>query len=156
MGFLLVATKNLNGTQSFERTIVFLLKVGFSDLKEGAFGVILNCPFQRCIKDMEPFNSYFLTVFIDSPLHFGGFLEASMLLLTIGENVVIDFDEGIPGFCYGARNNLHSTTKLVRNEVLQPKNSMFFLRYASCEFNQLKEELSLDYYCVARFQPQSN
>lgn len=152
-GCLLVATKKLDGTRSFERTVVLLLKAGSNDPREGAFGVILNRPLQRCIKDTEPTNPDLATIFADCPLHFGGPLEASMFLLTTGENVVTDFDEVIPGLCYGARNSLHSAAELVRNEVLQPENFRFFLGYAGWEFNQLKEELSLDYWYVAACSP---
>jgi putative transcriptional regulator len=152
-GCLLVATEKLDGTRSFERTVVLLLRAGSNDPREGAFGVILNRPLQRCIRDTEPTNPDLATIFADCPLHFGGPLEASMFLLTTGKNVVTDFDEVIPGLCYGARNSLHSAAELVRNEVLQPQNFRFFLGYAGWELDQLKEELSLDYWYVAACSP---
>lgn len=108
MGCLLVATKNIDGTRSFEKTIVFLLKAGSNDPKEGTFRVILNLPLQMCIRDTMLTNLDLTKIFADCPLHFGGLLEARMFLLTTMENVVTDFDELIISLCYGARNSSHS------------------------------------------------
>eukprot|EP01018_Ginkgo_biloba_P035294 Gb_19522 [translate_table: standard] len=152
-GCILVATEKLDGTRSFERTVVLLLRAGSNDPREGPFGVILNRPLQRCIKDMKPTNPDLATTFADCPLHFGGPLEASMFLLTSAKNVVPDFEEVIPGLCYGARNSLHRAADLVRNGVLHPQNFRFFLGYSGWELDQLKEEIALDYWYVAACSP---
>ncbi|KAL4184059.1 hypothetical protein AMTRI_Chr11g101450 [Amborella trichopoda] len=150
-GCVLVATEKLDGARSFERAVVLLLRVGSpSDPREGPFGVVINRPLRKTIKDMKPSNPDLATTFSDCSLHFGGPLEASMFLATGGEHLLAaGFERVIPGLWYGARHNLKKAADLVRRGVLDAKDFRFFLGYSGWQFEQLKEEIELDYWHVA-------
>ncbi|XP_057836371.1 uncharacterized protein LOC131046614 [Cryptomeria japonica] len=148
-GCVLVATEKVDGQKDFERTVVLLLNAGSGDPRERPFGVILNRPRQMCIKDMEPTDPDLAEIFAHCPLYYGGPLEASIFLLTTEKNVPTDFEEVIPGLCYGARNSLHYAAELVRNNILEPQNFRFFLGFSGWELDQLKNEIALDYWYVA-------
>ncbi len=52
-GCVLIATEKLDGQQNFERTVVLLLSPGSSNPREGPYGLILNRPLSRRIKEIK-------------------------------------------------------------------------------------------------------
>ncbi|KAK4805085.1 hypothetical protein SAY86_004902 [Trapa natans] len=71
-GCILVATEKLDGVPTFERTVVLLLRAGTRRPQEGPFGVVINRPLHKKIKDMNPTNHDLATYFANCHLHFGG------------------------------------------------------------------------------------
>ncbi|OVA08085.1 Protein of unknown function UPF0301 [Macleaya cordata] len=149
-GCVLVATEKLDGVPTFERTVVLLLRSGTKDPREGPFGVVINRPLHKKIKHMKPTNLDLATTFADCSLHFGGPLEASMFLLKAEENLQLpEFEQVIPGLCFGARNSLEVAAELVKKGVLRPQDFRFFVGYAGWQLDQLREEIESDYWFVA-------
>ncbi|RWW37628.1 hypothetical protein BHE74_00057231 [Ensete ventricosum] len=149
-GCVLVATEKLDGVPSFERTVVLLLRLGSRDPRDGPFGVILNRPLHRKIKDMKPSNPNLATIFADCSVHFGGPLEANMFLLRMGDGAPLPgLEEVISGVCFGARNSLDEAAALVKKGVLRPHDFRFFVGYAGWQFDQLLDELESNYWVVA-------
>ncbi|XP_026411276.1 uncharacterized protein LOC113306564 [Papaver somniferum] len=149
-GCVLVATEKLDGVPTFERTVVLLLRSGSNDPREGPFGVVLNRPLHKKIKHMKPTNLDLATTFSDCSLHFGGPLEASMFLLKAEENLHLpEFEQVVPGLCFGARNSLEVGADLVKKGVLRPQDFRFFVGYAGWQSDQLREEIESDYWFVA-------
>ncbi|KAL2456113.1 Protein of unknown function (DUF179) [Abeliophyllum distichum] len=149
-GCLLVATEKLDGVRTFERTVVLLLRSGTGNPQEGPFGVVINRPLHKKMKHMNPTNVELATTFADSSLHFGGPLEASMLLLRSGESIKLPgFEEVIPGVCFGSRNSLDAASGLVKKGALGPRDFRFFIGYAGWQLDQLREEIESDYWYVA-------
>ncbi|KAK1553972.1 hypothetical protein Q3G72_005979 [Acer saccharum] len=149
MGCVLVATEKLDGIRTFERTVVLLLRSGTRHPQEGPFGVVINRPLHKKIKNMKPTNNELATTFSDCSLHFGGPLEASMFLLKTGQSKLPGFEEVIPGLCFGARNSLDEAAGLVKKGVLKPQDFRFFVGYAGWQLDQLREEIDSDYWYVA-------
>ncbi|KAF9608548.1 hypothetical protein IFM89_009914 [Coptis chinensis] len=149
-GCVLVATEKLDGVPNFERTVVLLLRSGTKHPYEGPFGVVINRPLHKKIKHMKPTNLDLATTFADCSLYSGGPLEASMFLLNVGANPLLrDFEQVIPGLCFGARNNLDEAAAMVKKGVLRPRDFRFFVGYAGWQLDQLKEEIESDYWYVA-------
>lgn len=149
-GCVLVATAKLDGVQSFERSVIFLLGSGTRHPQEGPFGVIINRPLHKKIKNMKPTNLHLATTFSDCLLHFGGPLEASIFLLKSGtKRPVIDFEEVIPSLCFGSRNSLDEASSLVKRGVFKPQDFKFFVGYAGWQLDQLKEEIEAGLWHVA-------
>ncbi|KAK3027692.1 hypothetical protein RJ639_041402 [Escallonia herrerae] len=149
-GCVLVATEKLDGVRTFERTVVLLLRSGTRHPQEGPFGVVMNRPLHKKIKDMKPTNVDLATTFADCSLHFGGPLEASMFLQRARDKThVSKFEEVIPGLCFGARNSLDEAAGLVKKGMLRPRDFRFFVGYAGWQLDQLREEIESDYWYVA-------
>lgn len=149
-GCVLVATEKLDGVQTFERSVVFLLGSGTRHPQEGPFGVIINRPLHKKIKNMKPTNLHLATTFSDCSLHFGGPLEASIFLLkTNGKKKVLDFEEVVPTLCFGSRNGLDEASALVKTGVLKPQDFRFFVGYAGWQLDQLREEIEAGLWHVA-------
>eukprot|EP00262_Sarcandra_glabra_P008473 TRINITY_DN22009_c0_g1_i1.p1 TRINITY_DN22009_c0_g1~~TRINITY_DN22009_c0_g1_i1.p1 ORF type:complete len:354 (+),score=64.07 TRINITY_DN22009_c0_g1_i1:181-1242(+) len=149
-GCVLVATEKLDGVRSFERTVVLLLRSGTKDPREGPFGVVINRPLHKKIKHMKPSNLDLATTFADCSLHYGGPLEASMFLFKTGEQSPHpEFEQVVPGICFGARNSLDEAAGLVKKGVLMPRDFRFFVGYAGWQFDQLREEIESEYWYVA-------
>lgn len=150
-GCVLVATEKLDGVQTFERSVVFLLGSGTRHPQEGPFGVIINRPLHKKIKNMKPTNLHLATTFSDCLLHFGGPLEASIFLLRSGpkKKTVLDFEEVIPNLSFGSRNSLDEASGLVKSGVLKPQDFRFFVGYAGWQIDQLKEEIDAGLWHVA-------
>ncbi|KAK3034101.1 hypothetical protein RJ639_034081 [Escallonia herrerae] len=149
-GCVLVATEKLDGVRTFERTVVLLLRSGTRHPQEGPFGVVINRPLHKKIKDMKPTNVDLATTFADCSLHFGGPLEASMFLQRAGDKTQVSkFEEVIPGLCFGARNSLDEAAGLVKKGMLRPRDFRFFVGYAGWQLDQLREEIESDYWYVA-------
>ncbi|PKI55014.1 hypothetical protein CRG98_024614 [Punica granatum] len=152
-GCVLVATEKLDGVLTFERTVVLLLRAGTRHPQEGPFGVVINRPLHKKIKDMNPTNHDLATYFANCSLYFGGPLEASMFLLkNNGEKSKSKrpgFEEVIPGLSFGARNSLDEAAAMVRKGLLKPQDFRFFMGYAGWQFDQLREEIESNYWYVA-------
>ncbi|KAL9379695.1 hypothetical protein Peur_028177 [Populus x canadensis] len=148
-GCVLVATEKLDGVRTFERTVVLLLRSGTRHPQEGPFGVVVNRPLNKKIRHMKPTNMELETTFADCSLHFGGPLDASMFLLKSREKKIKEFEEVIPGLCFGAGNSLDEAGALVREGVLKPQDFRFFVGYAGWQQDQLREEIESDYWYVA-------
>ncbi|KAI3807096.1 hypothetical protein L1987_23018 [Smallanthus sonchifolius] len=149
-GCVLVATEKLDGVQTFERSVVFLLGSGTRHPQEGPFGVVINRPLHKKIKNMKPTNLHLATTFSDCSLHFGGPLEASIFLLkTNGKNNVLDFEEVVPTLCFGSRNSLDEASALVKTGVFKPQDFRFFVGYAGWQLDQLREEIEAGLWHVA-------
>jgi putative transcriptional regulator len=149
-GCVLVATEKLDGVRTFERTVVLLLRSGTRHPQEGPFGVVINRPLNKKVRHMKPTNMELATTFADFSLHFGGPLEASMFLLKTGEKTKLEeFEEVIPGLCFGARNSLDEAAALVKKGVLKPQDFRFFVGYAGWQLDQLREEIESNYWYVA-------
>ncbi|XVF37297.1 hypothetical protein REPUB_Repub19eG0133900 [Reevesia pubescens] len=153
-GCVLVATEKLDGVRTFERTVVLLLRSGTRHPQEGPFGVVINRPLHKKIKHMKPTNNELATTFADCSLHFGGPLEASMFLLRVGKKSKFpEFEEVIPGLCFGARNSLDEAAELVKRGVIKSQDFKFFVGYAGWQLDQLREEIESDYWYVAACSP---
>ncbi|KAL9244193.1 hypothetical protein vseg_017995 [Gypsophila vaccaria] len=149
-GSLLVATEKLDGVRTFERTVVLLLRSGTRHPQEGPFGVVINRPLHKKIKDMKPNNLELATTFADCSLNFGGPLEASMFLLKTGEKIKLPgFEEVIPGLYFGGQNSLDEAMGLVKKGVVKPQDFRFFVGYAGWQFDQLSEEIESNYWHAA-------
>lgn len=149
-GCILIATDKLDGVRTFERTVILLLRTGTRDPREGPFGVILNRPLHKKIKHMKPTNPDLATTFADCPLHFGGPLDASMFLLRAGESSpASNFEQVVPGICFGTRNSLDEAAALVKRGIFQPQDFRFFVGYSGWQVDQLREEIESDYWIVA-------
>ncbi|XP_027341054.1 uncharacterized protein LOC113854316 [Abrus precatorius] len=149
-GCVLVATEKLDGVRTFERTVVLLLRSGTRHPQGGPFGIVINRPLHKKIKHMKPTNHDLLTTFSDCSLHFGGPLEASMVLLKTGEKLKLPgFEEVIPGLCFGSRSSLDDAAGLVKKGILEPHHFQFFVGYAGWQLDQLRDEIESDYWYVA-------
>lgn len=149
-GCVLVATEKLDGVQTFERSVVFLLGSGTRHPQEGPFGVIINRPLHKKLKNMKPTNLHLATTFSECLLHFGGPLEASIFLLKSGrKKPVLDFEEVIPTLCFGSRNSLDEASALVKTGVFKPQDFRFFIGYAGWQLDQLREEIDAGLWHVA-------
>jgi len=51
---VLVATEELDGNGTFERTVILLLSLGSRDAYDGPFGIILNRPLYTKMKHVNP------------------------------------------------------------------------------------------------------
>ncbi|XP_076933884.1 uncharacterized protein LOC143599947 [Bidens hawaiensis] len=149
-GCILVATEKLDGVQTFERSVIFLLGSGTRQPHEGPFGVIINRPLYKKIKNTKPTNLHLSTTFSECQLHFGGPLEASIFLLkTNGKKNIYNFEEVVPALSFGSRNNLDEASALVKTGVLKPQDFRFFVGYAGWQLDQLKEEIEAGFWHVA-------
>lgn len=149
-GCVLVATEKLDGVRTFERTVILLLRSGTRHPQGGPFGIVINRPLHKKIKHMKPTNHDLLTTFSDCSLHFGGPLEASMVLLKAEEKMKLPgFEEVIPGLCFGSRNSLDDAAGLVKKGILKPHDFRFFVGYAGWKLDQLRDEIESDYWYVA-------
>ncbi|KAL5192879.1 UPF0301 protein [Glycine soja] len=149
-GCVLVATEKLDGIRTFERTVILLLRSGTRHHQGGPFGIVINRPLHKKIKHLKPTNHDLLTTFSDCSLHFGGPLEASMVLLKTEEKMKLPgFEEVIPGLCFGSRNSLDDAAGLVKKGILKPHDFRFFVGYAGWQLDQLRDEIESDYWYVA-------
>ncbi|CAL5187328.1 unnamed protein product [Lathyrus oleraceus] len=149
-GCVLVATEKLDGVRTFERTVVLLLRSGTRQSQEGPFGIVINRPLHKKIKNIRPTNQDLTTSFSDCSLHFGGPLEASMFLLKSGEKLKVPgFEEVVPGLYFGARNSLDDASRLVKKGIIKPRDFSFFIGYAGWQIDQLRDEIESEYWHVA-------
>ncbi|KAL5078477.1 hypothetical protein RYX36_017461 [Vicia faba] len=149
-GCVLVATEKLDGVRTFERTVVLLLRSGTRHSQEGPFGIVINRPLHKKIKNIRPTNQDSTTSFSDCSLHFGGPLEASMFLLKSPDKLNLPgFQEVVPGLYFGARNTLDHASTLVKKGIIKPYDFTFFIGYAGWQIDQLRDEIESEYWYVA-------
>ncbi|KAL5982875.1 hypothetical protein ACLOJK_016953 [Asimina triloba] len=149
-GCILVATEKLDGVSTFERSVVLVLGTGNKDSGDGPFGVLINCPGPKKIKDTKLSAPYLATHFADCHLNFGGPLDGSMMLLrTSDHKPPPSFEEVTAGLCFGGRNSSSEAVKLLRSGILKPQDFSFFVGYAGWHLNQLRDEIESGYWYIA-------
>ncbi|KMZ64794.1 Transcriptional regulator [Zostera marina] len=160
-GCILVATEKLDRVQNFERSVILLLRSGTRNPTEGPFGIIINRPLHKKIRQINSTNSDLALTFADCSLNFGGPLDASMLLIQTKEEhlpqretkvsslLLPNFEEVVPGISFGAKNSLDEAAELVENGVLMAEDFRFFVGYAGWQIDQLRQEIESGYWVVA-------
>ncbi|CAL4908280.1 unnamed protein product [Urochloa decumbens] len=149
-GCVLVATEALDDDSIFERTVIFLLRLGSRGTFDGPFGVILNRPLYTKIKHVNPSFQDQATPFGDSPLFFGGPVDMSMFLVrTKDSSRLKGFEEVIPGICYGFRTDLEKAAVLMKSGTISTQDLRFYVGHAAWDYEQLLGEIRAGYWAVA-------
>ncbi|GJM88619.1 hypothetical protein PR202_ga04699 [Eleusine coracana subsp. coracana] len=151
-GCVLVATEALDDDSIFERTVIFLLKLGSRGTFDGPFGVILNRPLYTKIKHVNPAFQDQATPFGDSPLFFGGPVDMSMFLVKTNEqnrSRLKGFEEVIPGICYGFRTDLEKAAVLMKSGAIGTQDLRFYVGHAAWDYEQLLGEIRAGFWAVA-------
>ncbi|XP_062180789.1 uncharacterized protein LOC133885151 [Phragmites australis] len=151
-GCVLVATEALDDDSIFERTVIFLLRLGSRGTFDGPFGVILNRPLYTKIKHVNPAFRDQATPFGDSPLFFGGPVDMSMFLVRTNEqnsSRLKGFEEVVPGVCYGFRTDLEKAAILMKSGAIRTQDLRFFVGHAAWDYEQLLGEIRAGYWAVA-------
>ncbi|CAL5095003.1 unnamed protein product [Urochloa decumbens] len=149
-GCVLVATEALDDDSIFERTVIFLLRLGSRGTFDGPFGVILNRPLYTKIKHVNPSFQDQATPFGDSPLFFGGPVEMSMFLVRTNDSSRLEgFEEVIPGICYGFRTDLEKAAVLMKSGAISTQDLRFYVGHAAWDYEQLLGEIRAGYWAVA-------
>ncbi|EMS50721.1 hypothetical protein TRIUR3_24331 [Triticum urartu] len=148
-GCVLVATEELDGNGTFERTVILLLKLGSRDAYDGPFGVILNRPLYTKMKHVNPSFRDQATPFGDCSLFFGGPVDMSIFLMRTNEGRPIKgFEEVAPGVCFGFRTDLQKVGHLMKNGALNPDDLKFYVGYSAWDHDQLLSEIDAGYWVV--------
>ncbi|KAG2627425.1 hypothetical protein PVAP13_3KG125782 [Panicum virgatum] len=149
-GCVLVATEALDDDSVFERTVIFLLKLGSRGTFDGPFGVILNRSMYTFIKHDNPSSQGQATPFGDSPLFFGGPVHMSMFLVrTTDSSSLKGFEEVIPGICFGFRTDLEKAAVLMKSGTIKTQDLRFYVGHAAWDYEQLLGEIRAGYWAVA-------
>ncbi|CAN6337566.1 unnamed protein product [Urochloa humidicola] len=149
-GCVLVATESLDDDSIFERTVIFLLRLGSRGTFDGPFGVILNRPLYTKIKHVNPSFRDQATPFGDSPLFFGGPVDMSMFLVRTNDSSRLKgFEEVIPGICYGFRTDLEKAAVLMKSGAIRSQDLRFYVGHAAWDYEQLLGEIRAGYWAVA-------
>ncbi|GJN14445.1 hypothetical protein PR202_gb01272 [Eleusine coracana subsp. coracana] len=151
-GCVLVATEALDDDSIFERTVIFLLRLGSRGTFDGPFGVILNRPLYTKIKHVNPAFQDQATPFGDSPLFFGGPVDMSMFLVKTNEqnrSRFKGFEEVIPGICYGFRTDLEKAAVLMKSGAIGTQDLRFYVGHAAWDYEQLLGEIRAGFWAVA-------
>ncbi|KAE8809534.1 hypothetical protein D1007_13821 [Hordeum vulgare] len=148
-GCVLVATEELDGNGTFERTVILLLKLGSRDAYDGPFGVILNRPLYTKMKHVNPSFRDQAMPFGDCSLFFGGPVDMSIFLMRTNEGRPIKgFEEVAPGVCFGFRTDLQKVGHLMKNGALNPEDLKFYVGYSAWDHDQLLSEIDAGYWVV--------
>uniref|UniRef100_A0ACD5XG22 Uncharacterized protein n=1 Tax=Avena sativa TaxID=4498 RepID=A0ACD5XG22_AVESA len=148
-GCVLVATQELDGNGTFERTVILLLKLGSRDAYDGPFGVILNRPLYTKMKHVNPSFRDQATPFSDCSLFFGGPVDMSVFLMRTNEGRPIKgFEEVAPGICFGFRTDLQKAGHLMKNGAVNPEDLKFYVGYSAWDHDQLLSEIDTGYWVV--------
>lgn len=148
-GCVLVATEELDGNGTFERTVILLLRLGSRDAYDGPFGVILNRPLYTKMKHVNPSLGEQATLFGDCSLLFGGPVDMSIFLMKTTEGRRIKgFEEVVPGICFGFRTDLEKAGALMKNGTVNPEDLKFYVGYSAWEHDQLLSEIDAGYWVV--------
>ncbi|KAK3162670.1 hypothetical protein QOZ80_1BG0092230 [Eleusine coracana subsp. coracana] len=148
-GCLLVATEELDGNGTFEKTVILLLKIGSRDAYDGPFGIILNRPLYTTMKHVNPSFSEQATPFGDCSLLFGGPVDMSIFLMwTTAGKPLKGFEEVVPGVCFGLRTDLEKASALMTNGVVKPEDLKFYVGYSAWDHDQLLSEIDAGYWVV--------
>lgn len=149
-GCVLVATEALDDDSIFERTVIFLLRLGSRGTFDGPFGIILNRPLYTKIKHVNPSLRDQATPFGDSPLFFGGPVDMSMFLVRTNDSSRLKgFEEVIPGICYGFRTDLEKAAALMKSGAIRTQDLRFYVGHAAWDYEQLLGEIRAGYWAVA-------
>lgn len=149
-GCVLVATEALDDDSIFERTVIFILRLGSRGTFDGPFGVILNRPLYTKIKHVNPTFQDQATPFGDSPLFFGGPVDMSMFLVRTDDSSRLKgFEEVVPGICYGFRTDLEKAAVLMKSGAIRTQDVRFYVGHAAWDYEQLLGEIRAGYWAVA-------
>ncbi|PWZ09804.1 UPF0301 protein CT0663 [Zea mays] len=149
-GCVLVATEALDDDSIFERTVIFLLRLGTRGTFDGPFGVIMNRPLYTKIKHVNPMFRDQATPFGDSPLFFGGPVDMSMFLVRTDDSARLKgFEEVVPGICYGFRTDLEKAAALMNSGAIRTQDLRFYVGHAAWDYEQLLGEIRAGYWAVA-------
>ncbi|OEL24299.1 hypothetical protein BAE44_0014682 [Dichanthelium oligosanthes] len=149
-GCVLVATEELDGNGTFERTVILLLRLGSRDAYEGPFGIILNRPLYTKMKHVNPSFGEQVTPFGDCSLLFGGPVDVSLFLMRkTGGKPIKGFKEVVPGVCFGFRTDLEKAVALMNNGTVKPEDLKFYMGYSAWDHDQLLSEIDAGYWVVA-------
>ncbi|KAL6840072.1 hypothetical protein ACP4OV_029882 [Aristida adscensionis] len=148
-GCVLVATEELDGNGTFERTVILLLRLGSRDAYDGPFGIILNRPLYTKMKHV---NSTFVeqaSPFGDCSLLFGGPVDMSIFLMRTDDGKPIKgFQEVVPGVCFGFRTDLEKASIMMNNGAVNPEDLKFYVGYSAWDYDQLLDEIDAGYWVV--------
>ncbi|KAF0917703.1 hypothetical protein E2562_021205 [Oryza meyeriana var. granulata] len=148
-GCVLVATEELDGNGTFERTVILLLRSGSRDAYDGPFGVILNRPLYTKMKHVNPSFRNQATPFSDCSLFFGGPVDMSVFLMrTTDGRPIKGFEEVSPGVCFGFRTDLEKASALLQNGAVKPEGLNFYVGYSAWDYEQLLSEIDQGYWHV--------
>uniref|UniRef100_A0A0D9V8Q8 Uncharacterized protein n=1 Tax=Leersia perrieri TaxID=77586 RepID=A0A0D9V8Q8_9ORYZ len=148
-GCVLVATDELDGNGTFERTVILLLRLGSRDADDGPFGVILNRPLYTKMKHVNPSFRKQASPFSDCSLFFGGPVDMSMFLMrTTDGRPVKGFEEVSPGVCFGFRTDLEIASVILKNGAVKPEDLNFYVGYSAWDYDQLLSEIDQGYWHV--------
>ncbi|CAO1942549.1 unnamed protein product [Urochloa humidicola] len=148
-GCLLIATEELDGNGTFERTVILLLSLGTRDAYDGPFGIILNRPLYTKMKHVNPSFGEKATPFGDCSLLFGGPVDMSLFLMRMTEGKPIKgFEEVVPGVCFGFRTDLEKAGALMNYGGVKPEDLKFYVGYSAWDHDQLLSEIDAGYWVV--------
>ncbi|KAH8956921.1 hypothetical protein BDL97_07G067100 [Sphagnum fallax] len=149
-GCVLIATEKLDGQQNFERTVVLLLSPGSSNPREGPYGLILNRPLSRRIKEIKLNDWALVKHFGNCQAYLGGPMDTEVFLLLHGTSGIQGFQEVIPGVYYGTSDGLEPVAEFAKggNHSL-PQGFRFVFGYSGWGSDQLKKEIAAGLWCVA-------
>ncbi|TVU36247.1 hypothetical protein EJB05_18172 [Eragrostis curvula] len=148
-GCVLVATEELDGNGTFERTVILLLKPGSRDAYDGPFGIILNRPLYTKMKHVNPSFGEQATPFGDCSLFFGGPVDMSVFLMRTNDaRAAKGFEEVVPGVYFGFRTDLDKASTLIKNGALKPDDLKFYMGYSAWDHDQLLSEIEAGYWVV--------
>jgi putative AlgH/UPF0301 family transcriptional regulator len=148
-GCVLVATEELDGNGTFERTVILLLRLGSRDAYDGPFGVILNRPLYTKMRHVNPSLGDQATPFVDCSLLFGGPVDMSIFLMSAGDGRPIKgFEEVVPGICFGFRTDLEKAGALIKKGAVKPEDLKFYVGYSAWDHDQLLSEIDAGYWVV--------
>uniref|UniRef100_A0A804QX35 Uncharacterized protein n=1 Tax=Zea mays TaxID=4577 RepID=A0A804QX35_MAIZE len=148
-GCVLVATEELDGNGTFERTVILLLRLGSRDAYDGPFGIILNRPLYTKMRHVNPSLGDQATPFVDCSLLFGGPVDMSIFLMSAGDGRPIKgFEEVVPGICFGFRTDLEKAGALIKKGAVKPEDLKFYVGYSAWDHDQLLSEIDAGYWVV--------
>ncbi|XP_066310468.1 uncharacterized protein [Miscanthus floridulus] len=148
-GCVLVATEELDGNGTFERTVILLLRLGSRDAYDGSFGIILNRPLYTKMKHVNPSFGEQATLFGHCSLLFGGPIDMSIFLMRTAKGRPIKgFEEVVPGICFGFRTDLEKAGGLMKNGTVKPEDLKFYVGYSAWEHDQLLSEIDVGCWVV--------
>ncbi|KAL5221331.1 hypothetical protein ABZP36_026044 [Zizania latifolia] len=148
-GCALVATEELDGNGTFERTVILLLRLGSRDAYDGPFGVILNHPLYTKMKHVNPSFCNQATPFSDCSLFFGGPVDMSIFLMKNADGRPIKgFEEVSPGVCFGFRTDLGKASVLFKKGAVKPEDLKFYVGYSAWDYDRLLSEIDQGYWHV--------
>ncbi|XP_062227889.1 uncharacterized protein LOC133926125 [Phragmites australis] len=148
-GCVLVATEELDGNSTFERTVILLLRLGSRDAYDGPFGIILNRPLYTKMKHVNPSFAEQATPFGDCSLLFGGPVDMSIFLMRTNDaRPIKGFEEVVPGVSFGFWTHLEKASIFLKNGAVKPEDLKFYVGYSAWDHDQLLSEIDAGYWAV--------